>query len=206
MKAPKGKQKAGKAPHCATLGHHDKSRLTKSYAVKQKILAMPESDTKNAPNLLLQDLPRQIERMHRRFLDVVRLELGRTGIRDISPVQILMLSNIGGEEITVRDLIERGYYLGSNASYNLKQLVDGGYVDRKASARDRRSALLKITPKGRSVLDKLYALETIWAEPVLKADSIAALEVRQALLRRIVRCWSDAVRYAGNDVMDTDAF
>ena len=167
---------------------------------------MPESDTKPSPSLLLQDLPRQIERMHRRFLDVVRLELGRTGIRDISPVQILMLSNIGGEEITVRDLIERGYYLGSNASYNLKQLVDGGYVDRKASARDRRSALLKITPKGRSVLDKLYALETIWAEPVLKADSIPALEVTQAMLRRIERCWSDAVRYAGNDVMDTDAF
>lgn len=115
-------------------------------------------ESKPTPLRLIQELPRQIERMHRRFLDVVRLELGRAGVRDISPVQVMMLGNIGGEDISVRDLIERGYYLGSNASYNLKNLVDGGYVDRIASTRDRRSAHLKITPKGRDVLEKLAAL------------------------------------------------
>lgn len=167
---------------------------------------MSETETKTSPQRLIQELPRQIERMHRRFLDVVRLEMGRAGVRDISPVQILMLSNIGTEEITVRDLIERGYYLGSNASYNLKQLVDGGYVDRKASARDRRSALLKTTAKGKSVLDKLYAMEMNWAEPVLKADSLPALETTQAALRRIERCWSDAVRYAGQETSDDTDF
>src|SRR5271168_2978023 len=102
-----------------------------------------------------QDLPRLVERMHRRFLDVVRVELSRMNIEDISPVQAMMLTNIGGEEISVRDLIERGYYLGSNASYNLKQLVDGGYVERRASSRDRRAAQLKVSAKGHRVLDAL---------------------------------------------------
>src|ERR1700691_5482985 len=94
-----------------------------------------------------QELPRLIERMHRRFLDVVRIELGHRGINDISPVQAMMLASVGDEEISVRDLIERGYYLGSNASYNLKNLVDGGYIDRQTSARDRRSARLKVSAK-----------------------------------------------------------
>ena len=43
------------------------------------------------PNVLL-DLPRLIERMHRRFLDVVRIELARQGMNDISPVQAMMLA------------------------------------------------------------------------------------------------------------------
>src|SRR6201992_3413367 len=97
-----------------------------------------------------QDLPRLIERMHRRFLDVVRIELAHQNIQDISPVQAMMLASIGEEEISGRDLIERGYYLGSNASYNLKNLVDGGYVDRQTSARDRRSARLKVSVKGKA--------------------------------------------------------
>ncbi len=152
----------------------------------------------SAPSVrLIQELPRQIERMHRRFLDVVRLELGKEGVRDISPVQILMLSNIGHESISVRDLIERGYYLGSNASYNLKQLVESGYVDRLASARDRRSALLKITSKGEEALKKLAALEQRLATPVLgNAEQTAAIETTHATLRSLERCWSEAVRYA----------
>ncbi|MDD5586817.1 MAG: MarR family transcriptional regulator [Alphaproteobacteria bacterium] len=158
--------------------------------------APSNADKKNNAFRTLQELPRQIERMHRRFLDVVRLELGRAGVRDISPVQVMMLGNIGAEEISVRDLIERGYYLGSNASYNLKQLVDGAYVERQASARDRRSARLKITAKGRDVLAKLGALEMQWADPLVKTGDEAALETTYKTLRQLERCWSDAVRYA----------
>jgi DNA-binding MarR family transcriptional regulator len=144
----------------------------------------------------LHELPRQIERMHRRFLDVVRLELERAGVHDISPVQVMMMGNIGSEEISVRDLIERGYYLGSNASYNLKQLVEGGYVDRQASARDKRSARLKVTPKGRDVLNKVTELEKQWAEPLLKSGDEASLESAYKTLRQLERCWSEAVRFA----------
>ena len=142
-----------------------------------------------------QDLPRLIERMHRRFLDVVRVELSRLGIEDISPVQAMMLTNIGDEEISVRDLIERGYYLGSNASYNLKQLVDGGYVDRRASSRDRRAAQLKVSVKGRQVLDALAGLNTQMAEPLL--PEAGDIETAWRILRRLERRWSDAIRFKG---------
>jgi DNA-binding MarR family transcriptional regulator len=148
---------------------------------------------------VLQDLPRLIERMHRRFLDVVRIELGRQGINDISPVQVMMLANIGDEEISVRDLIERGYYLGSNASYNLKNLVEGGYVDRQASERDRRAARLKLAPKGKSILEALTKLNLQMAEPLQRQESDAGdFEVAYRTLRRLERRWSDSIRFAGN--------
>ncbi|MGE0108689.1 MAG: MarR family winged helix-turn-helix transcriptional regulator [Bdellovibrionales bacterium] len=157
---------------------------------------MPDTDPSPEILHIMQDLPRQIERMHRRFLDVVRLEMWREGIRDISPVQIMMLSNIGHEDISVRDLIERGYYLGSNASYNLKQLVEAGYVERRISKRDRRSAHLTATKKGHDVLEKLVNLQMKWASPLLDEEHTPALETTQNTLRRLERCWSDAVRFA----------
>ncbi len=77
------------------------------------------------------ELPQLLERLHRRYLDVVRIELTHIGARDINPVQVMMLATIGAvPEMSVRDLIERGYYLGSNASYNIKNLHDGGYIER----------------------------------------------------------------------------
>jgi len=142
-----------------------------------------------------QDLPRLIERMHRRYLDVVRIELARRGFNDISPVQAMMLGTIGGEEISVRDLIERGYYLGSNASYNLKNLVDGGYVLRQASARDRRSARLKLSPKGREILEALAKLNLQMAEGLLKSENESRdLDAAHQTLRRLERRWTDAIR------------
>jgi len=157
---------------------------------------MTDTETKLSNSRLIQELPRQIERMHRRFLDVVRLELGRVGIRDISPVQVMMLGNIGTETISVRDLIERGYYLGSNASYNLKQLSEGGYIERETSMRDKRSAQLKVTKKGLDVLEKLSELETQWAEPIFQEDKSEDIQTTHNLLRKLERCWSDAVRFA----------
>jgi DNA-binding MarR family transcriptional regulator len=154
------------------------------------------------PAQIVQDLPRLIERMHRRYLDVVRVELGNLGIEDISPVQTMMLDNIGDEEISVRDLIERGYYLGSNASYNLKQLVDGGYIERRASSRDRRAAQLKVSPKGRRVLDALAKLNTHMAEPLM--PEAADIESAWRILRRLERRWSDSVRFKSD--IDTEAF
>lgn len=143
------------------------------------------------------DLPRLIERMHRRYLDVVRLEMARIDVNDISPVQVMMLANIGLEEISVRDLIERGYYLGSNASYNLKQLVDGGYVTRQAAARDKRLARLKLSDRGRKVLDQLHKLDTSLADPMLRGGATTEdFESCYRLLRKLERRWTDAIRYA----------
>ncbi|MDR3449329.1 MAG: MarR family transcriptional regulator [Alphaproteobacteria bacterium] len=149
---------------------------------------------------IAQDLPRLVERMHRRYLDVVRIELARRGFNDISPVQAMMLGTIGGEEISVRDLVERGYYLGSNASYNLKNLVDGGYVNRQASTRDRRSALLKLSAKGREILESLAKLNMQMAESMLKNEQEGRdLEATQQTLRRLERRWTDSIRSEARD-------
>jgi DNA-binding MarR family transcriptional regulator len=138
--------------------------------------------------------------MHRRFLDVVRVELTRHGFQDVSPVQAMMLANIGEEDMSVRDLIERGYYLGSNASYNLKSLVDGGYVERQTATHDRRSARLKISAKGKTILESLSKLNAQMAEPLLKSETESSeIEATWRTLRRLERRWSDSVRFAESD-------
>jgi len=146
------------------------------------------------------DIARIVERMHRRFLDVVRVELSRVGIDDISPVQVLMLMNIGTEELSVRDLMERGYYLGSNASYNLKQLVETGYVDRAPSLRDRRSARLRLSEKGMNLCGELRRLEATQADTLIRTeDDSGDFDVTYRVLRKLERAWSDIIRYDGRE-------
>ncbi|MFV3077158.1 MarR family transcriptional regulator [Niveispirillum fermenti] len=142
------------------------------------------------------DIARVLDHMQRRLHDVVRVELGRIGVDDISPMQVLMLLNIGGDELTVRDLMERGYYLGSNASYNLKHLVEQGYVDRGASARDRRAARLRLSEKGEWLCAEIKKLEERQAAQLLHtASDVRDLETTYNMLRRLERLWGDVVRY-----------
>src|ERR1700758_5807220 len=89
-----------------------------------------------------------VERLHRHFLEVVKLELDGLGIHDINNVQGMMLFNIGDAEMTVGELTLRGYYLGSNVSYNLKKMVESGYLVQERSLHDRRSVRIKVSPKG----------------------------------------------------------
>ena len=101
-----------------------------------------------------------IERLHRRCLEVIKAELDRSGVRDINNIQSLILFNIGEEELTVGELTLRGCYHGSNVSYNLKKLVDFGYVSHRRSAHDRRSYRVKLTDKGikiRSLLQDMFS-------------------------------------------------
>ena len=86
-----------------------------------------------------------IERLHRYFLDVVKVELDRLQIMDINNVQAMILFNIGHDEMTVGELTLRGYYLGSNVSYNLKKMVELGYVVQERSPHDKRSIRIKLT-------------------------------------------------------------
>ena len=88
-----------------------------------------------------------VERLHRHFLEVVKVEMDRLGVRDINNVQALILYNIGNEELTVGELTQRGYYLGSNVSYNLKKLVESGYIHHERSDVDRRSVHVSLTEK-----------------------------------------------------------
>ncbi len=89
-----------------------------------------------------------IERLHRHFLEVVKTELDRLASEDINNVQALILYNIGKEEVTVGELTNRGYYLGSNVSYNVKKMVEHGYLEHERSAHDRRSIRVKLSDKG----------------------------------------------------------
>src|SRR5262249_47164509 len=96
-----------------------------------------------------------VERLHRYFLEVVKLELEGLQIHDINNVQGLMLFNIGDAEMTVGELILRGCYLGSNVSYNVKRMVENGYLDQERSVHDRRSVHVRLTNKGRKLRDRL---------------------------------------------------
>lgn len=144
------------------------------------------------------ELTRLIERLHRRFLDVLRAELNRMGIKDINGVQALLLVNIGEEEIVIRDLVERGYYQGSNVSYNIKKLTEMGYLDQKRSEHDRRSVSIKLTEKAMGVVELIRKLETENAEG-LTANGVKEKEIDDTcdILRRLERTWTDYIHYGG---------
>lgn len=142
------------------------------------------------------DLTLLIERLHRRFLDVLRTELKRIGIRDINGVQALILANIGDDEIVIRDLIERGYYQGSNVSYNIKKLTDYGYLDQERALHDKRSITVKLTEKGRQVVVGVRELEEKngmkFQESIGDPDTmINSIE----MLRKLERTWDEYIRY-----------
>lgn len=92
-----------------------------------------------------------IERLHRLLLDVLKDEFERLGWIDLNSVQALLLFNIGSEELSAGDLKSRGYYQGSNVSYNIKKLVEGGYLNHKKCDVDRRSVRISLTDKGREI-------------------------------------------------------
>jgi len=144
------------------------------------------------------ELTRLIERLHRRFLDVLRAELTRQGIKDVNAVQALLLTNIGEEEIVIRDLVERGYYLGSNVSYNIKKLVESGFLEQQRSEHDRRSVRIKLTPKALDLVNKIKELEDNHVSS-LAEDDVAEGDIAQVLktLRRVERTWADNMQFGG---------
>ncbi len=142
------------------------------------------------------ELTRLIERLHRRFLDLIRAELNRLGMRDINSVQALLLANIGDEQIAIRDLVERGYYQGSNVSYNVKKLADMGYLEQERSTHDRRSVSISLTAKALSVVGNIRDLEKkIAAQLDEEKFGTAEIEGVCDALRRVERTWSDYVHY-----------
>jgi DNA-binding MarR family transcriptional regulator len=105
-----------------------------------------------------------VERLHRQFLEVVKLELEGFGIHDINNIQAMMLFNIGDAKMTVGELILRGCYLGSNVSYNVKKMVENEYLAHERSVHDRRSIHVRLTEKGIKLRDSLTAMHRRHAE------------------------------------------
>lgn len=152
------------------------------------------------------ELVRVIERMYRRYLDRLRVDLIRIGADDISPSHAMLLFTIGDDDLSVRDLMDRGHYLGSNASYSLKQLVQSGYVDRTASARDRRSARIRLTDKGRMLCKAIKAADEVNQAQIVRSErDRMALEETFALLRRLEVIWATDMQQR-NGPLDGNGF
>ncbi|MEM9224784.1 MAG: winged helix DNA-binding protein [Pseudomonadota bacterium] len=140
---------------------------------------------------------RLIERTHRRFLDVVKDELDRIGHEEVNNVQAVLLHNLGREVLTPSELKSRGYYMGSNVSYNLKKLGELGYLTQERSTRDRRTVRITVTEKGAKIanlVDGLLARHLQSLGPIGGVDDDALSNVTQ-ILRRLDRFWKDQVLY-----------
>lgn len=137
-----------------------------------------------------------IERLHRQFLEVVKNELDRLGVQDINNVQALILYNIGDDEMTVGELTARGYYLGSNVSYNVRKMVENGYLIQERSAHDRRSVRVRLPQKG---LDLCASIDEMFMRHVEDLDTSFALAEELAVankaLRRLERFWISALNF-----------
>jgi DNA-binding MarR family transcriptional regulator len=138
-----------------------------------------------------------VERLHRLLLDVIKDEFERLGVLEINPVQALLLFNIGEHEVTAGELKTRGYYQGSNVSYNLKKLVELGYMHHQRSEIDRRSVRVRLTEKGRRVREILSGLFARHAEGMEKRGMIGVngIEEINTSLRRMERYWTEQIRY-----------
>jgi len=136
------------------------------------------------------DTIRLIERLHRQFLEVVKGELDRRNIQDINNVQGLILYNIGQEDLTVGELTNRGYYLGSNVSYNVRKMVENGYLAQERSPHDRRSVRVKLSDKGLAlwkILDEMFDRHLTQISPSYTNEQ--DLHVAINSLRRVERFW-----------------
>lgn len=139
-----------------------------------------------------------IERLHRHFLDVLKVELDKKGIQDINNVQSMILYNIGDDEMTVGELTIRGYYLGSNVSYNVKKMVENGYLIQERSVHDKRSIRVKLSEKGlelKTLISNMFARhETEIQGTEVTDDKLKSLS---DALRALERYWAQQTNFSG---------
>ena len=138
-----------------------------------------------------------VERLHRLLLDVIKDEFERVGVLEINAVQALLLFNIGDNEVTAGELKSRGYYQGSNVSYNLKKLVEMGYMHHQRCEIDRRSVRVRLTEKGRYIRDVVAELFSRHADGMENKGVLgdAGIEDITRSLKRMERYWTDQIRY-----------
>lgn len=138
-----------------------------------------------------------VERLHRLLLDVIKDEFERLGLLDINPVQALLLFNIGENEVTAGELKSRGYYQGSNVSYNLKKLVEADYMEHKRCEIDRRSVRVRLSDKGQHIQTVVSDLFGRHSDGILGKDVLDDLDLGglNHALHRLERYWGDQIRY-----------
>ena len=138
-----------------------------------------------------------VERLHRLLLDVIKDEFERLGLIDINAVQALLLFNVGDNEVTAGELKSRGYYQGSNVSYNLKKLVEAGYMHHQKCHIDRRAVRVKLTDRGRDICKTVSELFERHAQGIIERKVLGdqRLEDINDSLRKMERYWTDQIRY-----------
>lgn len=139
---------------------------------------------------------RLIERLHRLLLDVIKDEFDRLGGTDLNSVQALLLYNIGDSELTAGELKKRGYYLGSNVSYNLKKLVDMGYIHYRKSETDGRSVRVSLTDKG---LEACKVVANLYNRQLGSIETVG--EVGQSDFDRLNRSLGKLERFWSNQIL-----
>lgn len=146
-----------------------------------------------------------IERVHRRFLDVVKLELDKNSVQDLNPVQAMILYNIGEDDMTVGELTLRGYYLGSNVSYNVKKMVENDYIIQERSVHDKRSIRVRLSDRGLDLYENLYKMFARHEEEIqttdLSADRIGEFN---DTIKMIERFWASQTTFTGLDSLEWD--
>ena len=160
--------------------------------------AAPAVNTQEDPirDLYMESL-HLVERLHRRLLDVIKDEFDRQGRSDVNAVQALLLFNIGNSELTAGELRSRGYYLGSNVSYNVKKLVDLGLINHSRSRIDRRAVRISLTKEGQDIAETVGKLYERHIRSIQKVGGIGTDEFNQMnkLLQRLDRFWNDSILY-----------
>lgn len=151
----------------------------------------------NQPKFQFLDILSLVERLHRRLLDVLKKHLEAIGRNDLNPVQALLLYNIGDHEMTAGELKSRGYYQGSNVSYNLKKLVEMGYMRHERSDYDRRAVRISLTDKGASIRDEIDGLYMRQLDELMQDELMSGddLKVLRRNLRNLERFWSDKLHF-----------
>lgn len=138
-----------------------------------------------------------VERLHRQLLDVVKDDLDRAGHDDLTPVQALLIYNIGDAEWSAGELKSRGFYLGSNVSYNLKKLHDLGYVESGKSVHDKRQIRLRLTDEGKALREQLSSMFSRHAATLRPVGGVETpdLQASNKTLSRLERFWADQIRF-----------
>jgi len=138
------------------------------------------------------DVIQLLPQIHRRFLDVIKLDLENTKIHDINNAQSIMLFNIGDTALSVGELTLRGVYIGSNVTYHVKKMVENGYLTQEHSLYDRRVSHVRVTEKGRKLREELMMAHQrridLLSEVSLSSDELQAVT---SVLRLLDRFWTD---------------
>jgi DNA-binding MarR family transcriptional regulator len=141
------------------------------------------------------EVVRLTERLHRQFLEVVKSELDRGNTEDINNVQALILFNIGEDELTVGELTNRGYYLGSNVSYNVRKMVENNYLIQERSQHDRRSTHVRLSEKGLALRLRIEKMFDRQIDALSEVIPLAELQASTGVYHRLEKFWIDLLAY-----------